>query len=140
MNRTNCLISSTIGELLVKQLAHELKNRNLYLSFANYYALEGITDLENYYIKRAAEEDNHHNWVREYLSEADYKYMYPQIDKNTETFSKFNEPFVLTITREIQTTQMIYEVYEQASSEKDCMTVSWLYKYLINEQVELCRA
>ena len=52
-NRKLSLISQTIVDLLVKQLAHELKNRNLYLSFANYFIVNGIDDLAEYYKKRA---------------------------------------------------------------------------------------
>ena len=47
-NRKLTLISPILGELLVKQLGHELKNYNLYMSFANFFAIEGITKLEEY--------------------------------------------------------------------------------------------
>ena len=136
LNRKLSIISSTIGDLLVKQIAHELKNRNLYLSFANYFSIEGYTSLENYYIKRAAEEDLHHTWISEYLADGDYSYIYPLIDINTEKFEDCITPFKQTIEREIQTTQLIYNIYEAAISEKDYMTASWLYKKLIQEQIE----
>lgn len=135
-NRKLTLISSTIGELLVKQIAHELKNKNLYLSYANYFSVEGIVALENYYLKRAEEEDNHHEWIETYLSNADYKFMYPPVEQNTEKFDDYITPFRQTVDREILTTQMIYNIYESALSEKDYMTASWLYDKLIKEQIE----
>ena len=135
-NRKLCLISQEIGQLLVKQLAHELKNYNLYQSFSNFYAIEGISDLEAYYKKRADEELLHHQWCLHYLTEADYKFTYPKIDENMETFSTYEDPFKLTVDREIQTTQMIYRIYEAAIAEKDYMTASWLYGKLIKEQIE----
>ena len=49
MSRKLCLVSIEVGNLLVTQLAHELKNFNLYMSFANYFGVEGISDLEYYY-------------------------------------------------------------------------------------------
>ena len=79
-NRKLSLISTEVAQLMIKQIAHELKNRNLYLSFANYFSVEGITDLEEYYRKRAEEENNHHQWLMDYLSEADVKFMYPAVE------------------------------------------------------------
>ena len=135
-NRKLTLISSELGKALVKQLAHELKNYNLYMSFANFFSIEGILDLEEYYRKRANEEKNHHQWIMDYLTDGDYKFTYPQIEENTETFSEYIDPFRHTVEREILTTQMIYAIYEQAISEKDYMTASWLYEKLIREQIE----
>ena len=45
-------------------------------------------------------------------------------------------PFRATVDREIQTTQMIYAIYEAAIAEKDYMTASWLFDKLIKEQIE----
>ena len=135
-NRKLMLISSELSSLLVKQLAHELKNYSLYMSFANLFGIEGISDLESYYRKRASEELLHHQWIMDYLTDADVKFMYPSIDKNTETADDYVTPFKQTIDREIQTTEMIYKIYEAAMAEKDFMTASWLSEKLIKEQIE----
>lgn len=136
MNRKLKLLSEEISKLLIEQLAHELKNYNLYRTFANYFSVEGILDLEDYYLKRADEELLHHNWISTYLSEADVKFMYPVIPENTEKFNDYVSPFKLTVDREIQTTQMIYKIYEASLLEKDFMTTAWLLEKLIKEQVE----
>jgi len=135
-NRKLSLINNEIGQLMVKQIAHELKNYNLYLSYANYFSVEGILDLEEYYKKRAKEENNHHKWLMNYLSEADFKFMYPAVEMNTEKINNYIDPFVQTVDREILTTQMLYAIYEQATAEKDLMTAWWLYETLIKEQIE----
>ena len=135
-NRKLCLISPEVGELLVKQTAHELKNHNLYKTFANYFSVEGITDLEEYYNKRAHEEYNHYQWIYDYLTDADYKFMQPDVEKNTEVIKSYVSPFDDTIIREMLTTEMLYKIYEQATSERDFMTASWLYEKLIKEQIE----
>ena len=135
-NRKLALISTELGSLLVAQLAHELKNYNLYQSFANYFGIEGIKDLESYYRKRASEELLHHQWIMDYLTDADVRFMYPSVDKNTEAFDNYVTPFKQTVDREIQTTEMLYRIYEAAISEKDFMTASWLYEKLIKEQIE----
>lgn len=137
MNRRLCQISPEVGEALVKQAAHELKNYNLYNSFANYFALEGIVALEEYFSKRAAEEKNHHDWVLKYLNDADFRIIYPAIEKNeNQAVDNWLIPFTATVAREIETTQLIYAIYELAHSQKDYMTCSWLYEKLIKEQIE----
>jgi ferritin len=136
-NRKLSLLSTELKDLLVKQIAHELKNHTLYLSIANFFSVEAISDLQTYYEKRAHEEWNHHKLIMDYLSDADVKFLYPAVEINTETFdSSYTVPFTATVDREIQTTQLIYAIYEQAVSEKDFMTASWLYDKLIKEQIE----
>lgn len=136
MNRKVCQVSNEIGKLLVKQLAHELKNYVLYKQFANYFSIEGIVALEEYFNKRAKEEKNHHDWIFNFLSDADYAIEYPIIEKNSVTVENWLDPFVATVTREIETTQLLYAIYQQANSEMDLMTASWLYEKLIKEQIE----
>lgn len=123
---------------MIKQVAHELKNHNLYKSFANHFSVEGITDLEEFFNKRAQEEYNHHQWLYDHLSEADVKFTYPVVEANTEKITALDylSPFVQTIDREILTTQMLYAIYDAANIEKDFMTTSWLYDQLIKEQIE----
>jgi len=130
------LVSSTIADLLTKQIAHELKNYNLYKSFANYFSVEGIQDLEKYFNHRAEEEKNHQEWIFSYLSDGDVKFMYPAVEMNTEKVASYIDPFVFTVDREIQTTEMLYNIYTQAQSENDLMTQSWLFDKLIKEQIE----
>lgn len=136
MDRKKCLVSNTIGEMLVKQIAHELKNYDLYKSFANYFDVEGVADLATYFNKRADEEKNHHEWCISYLTDANYKVLYPAIEVNTVKIENYSTPFDATIEREIETTQLIYKIYEQAISEKDYMTAAWLLEKLIKEQHE----
>ncbi|MGV8961905.1 MAG: ferritin-like domain-containing protein [Candidatus Saccharimonadaceae bacterium] len=130
------LISEPIAQLLIKQVAHELKNHSLYKSFANYFSIEGVVDLEQYYIKRAQEEYNHYQWIVDFLTEADVKFMHPAIDLNTEVMSAYIDPFNQTVIREILTTQMLYIIYKACNTEDDYMTCSWLYEKLIKEQIE----
>lgn len=136
INRKLQLISKELADLMIAQIAHELKNHNLYKSFANFFSVEGISDLEEYYNKRAHEEYNHHQWLIDFLNEADVKIIYPMIEKNTEVFEDYVTPFKQTVDREILTTQMLYKIYEQATTEKDFMTASWMFSRLIPENLE----
>jgi ferritin len=138
MDRKKSLLSSEIQQLLIAQITHELKNHNLYKNFENYFSIVGLKDLEIYWNKRAEEEYNHHKWIFDYMSEADCKVLYEVTPLNTEQqeIKTIADPFIFTVTREIETTQMLYKIYEQALSEKDYMTASWLFEKLIKEQIE----
>lgn len=136
INRKLQLVSPEVGRLLENQLVHELKNANLYRSFANACGIWGIVDLEEYFNKRAIEEQHHHDWIFKYLSAADFRITYPAIPANTEIPTSPISAFKFTVDREIQTTQLIYAIYEKCLAEKDYMTASWLLETLIKEQIE----
>lgn len=136
MNKKLCFVSPTIGELLVKQLAHELKNYTLYLTFANYFGVKGLPKLQEFYEKRANEEKDHHYWILTYLTNANYIFDYPAIEANNVKIETYVDPFVASVEREVLTTEMIYRIYELAIAEKDFLTASWLYEKLIKEQIE----
>ncbi len=136
MNRKQTLISEKLSTMLVKQLAHELKNYNLYKTFANYFDVEGVVDLAEYYSKRADEEFKHQDWIYKYLTDADIVFQYPAIEANNYVVKNYVEPFQLTVDREIETTDGIYKIYEEAQMEKDYMTVVWLQQHLVPEQIE----
>lgn len=135
MDRKLKLLSSEISKLLINQLGHELENFMLYNMFSNYFALEGLPDLEYYYSLRAEEEKHHHDWLLKYLSNADCEVVYPNL-KIERNISNLIDPFILTVNKEIETTQMIYSIANQALLEKDHMTYGWLNSKLIPEQIE----
>lgn len=135
-DRKLVLISDTIGKLLVQQLQHELMNYNLYKEFSTRFAIQGVTALETYYAKRAEEEKHHADWIHTYLTDADYEFKYPEIPADDLNVTNTEDVFVKTIEREIETTNMIYDIFETAWEEKDFMTTTWLQKLLIPEQIE----
>lgn len=140
-NRTGTL-SEKMVELLIRQLKHELYNHNLYRTFANYFGVKGFAVLEKYYIERAEEEKHHHDWIINYLGETDSNVKYPAIPEIEEEWDDMVKPFQITVDAEIKTTQMIYEMVDQASQEKDWGTYMWLlsenddWGMLVKEQVE----
>ena len=136
MDRKIKTISDLVGDLLVKQIAHELFNHNLYRTFANFFALEGIVSLEKYYIARAEEELVHHRWIVDRLNEADYDFMYPAVEAVTEKFEDIVDPFKLTVLKEIETTELIDKIADAAFKESDWQTLTWLQLKLIPEQHE----
>lgn len=143
-NRRKCPLSQTIVEMLVKQLGAEMANHNLYKSFANYFATEGLTRLEVYFNGRADEEMLHHSWIYKYLTENDAVFQYPPIPAINVDIRDRNFPFDATVDREIETTLGINKIVDQALKEGDWATFQWLNGdskedgMLVREQVVFC--
>lgn len=129
-------LSNTVGELLVKQISHELFNHDLYRTFANYYKVQGLQKLEKYYIDRANEELVHHRWIVDRLNQCDYAFSYPDVLPVEVNISNRIVPFELTVEKEIETTELIQNIATQAMEEKDWITFGWLYELLLKEQHE----
>lgn len=144
ISRRECTLSKEIQELLLRQLKHELQNHNIYMNFANYFGVRGFVVLEEYFKLRADEEYLHHSWIRKYLNENDAEYIYPTIDQFDKKIVDMVDPFKMTVDLEIETTQMIYEIVDQATAECDWATFNWLNGHdsvtgmLVNEQVVFC--
>lgn len=142
LSRRKCTLSKEIQQLLLRQLKHELQNHNIYMNFANYFGVRGLVILEEYFKQRADEEYLHHSWIRKYLNENDAEYIYPTIEQFDKEITDMITPFKLTVDLEIQTTQMIYEIVDQAANEGDWATFNWLNGHdketgmLVNEQTE----
>ena len=126
VKRRECTLSDTMQKLMLRQLASEMYNHNLYRSFANYYGVRGLSLLEEYYNRRAEEEMNHHRWVLKYLSETDTEYIYPDIPKITEKWDTLEKPFDITVDVEIETTQKIQEMLDLALDEGDYFTWNFI--------------
>ena len=140
--REKCPIPKKVEDLLVKQLSHELYNHNLYKTFSVYFAVEGLYLLEKYYDSRAREEYKHAEWILKYMKENDVVFQYPAVEPINMSIDNHLSTFELTLKTEIETTELIKELYSVAVEEKDLFTQQWLMDnnpdtgMLIKEQVE----
>ena len=135
-------LSDTLRDMFVNQLAHELKNYTLYNAFSVYFSCNGLEKLGKYYKGRADEELLHQQWIMDYLSECDAKFEYPAIAMNeNQNVKDYITPFEMTVDREIETTQLINAIADEAFKEHDWKTLSFLLgtfnsARLIPEQIE----
>ena len=141
-SRRVCTLSKAMIKKLVDQLAEELYNKHLYMTFANYFCTNGLPKLEEYYIKRADEEELHHKWIFWYLNYCDAEFQYPCVDKVDLDIKSLITPFELTVDKEIETTMHINEIVDLAIAEKDWTTFQWLMDdeeetgMLVKEQID----
>lgn len=125
-SRRECTLSKRMIEMLVKQMSAELANHSLYRTFANYFAVEGLPKLEEYWIARAKEEYLHHEWIYKYLTDNDAVFQYPVVPPINVDIPNREMPFDATVDREIETTMSINLIVDQALEEKDWATFQWL--------------
>lgn len=141
-SRRKCTLSIPMQEMLVKQMSAELANHSLYRTFANYFAVEGLAKLEEYWIGRSNEEYLHHEWIYKYLTDNDALFQYPVVPPIKIEISDRVMPFDATVDREIETTMSINRIVDQAMKEGDWATFQWLNGnseetgMLVKEQVE----
>jgi ferritin len=136
MNVRECRLSDKMQELLNQQLKDELYNHNLYKTMENFFEVEGIDDLKEYYRKRAAEELEHFGWVFSYMGYQDAFIDIPPIEKIKQSVSETIKIFEDTVDVEIKTTASIKRIYDQAVLEGDGFTRIWLDEKLYKEQTE----
>ena len=140
--RRKCPLSSVMIEMLVKQMSAELANHALYMTFANYFEVEGLPKLGIYWRGRAAEEYLHHEWIYKYLTTNDALFQYPPVPPIKVDIVDRIMPFAATVDREIETTMSINKIVDQAQKEGDWATFQWLNGddedtgMLVKEQVE----
>lgn len=139
-NLNKCSIHPDLQKMLIEQMSVELYNHNLYRSFANYYSVNGLNKLSDYYSMRAQEEYNHFLWCIKFANESDLRYDLPKIDEVNEKLDNFITPFEIALDAEIETTEMIYDMADRAREVKDNIFLQWLYKsgLLVDEQSEEC--
>lgn len=131
------VVSPEMKKLLIRQLAHEMKNHNLYKMYTLYFNKEGLFKLSKYYTSRAKEELVHYEWIQHYLIDCDVVLEDDfAIEANSNKTPNRVKPFEDTLDREIETTKMINEIVTLAEEEKDWKTFNFLQKELVPEQVE----
>lgn len=124
--RRNCTLSKDMIKMLVFQMAHELENHNLYKTFAAYFYRNDLSKLGVYYDERANEENIHHQWIYNYLTECDAEFTYPQVPAINLEIVDHITPFRLTVDKEIETTLGINQIVNLATEEGDWATFDFL--------------
>ena len=124
--RRSCTLSDQMVKMLVLQMGHELENYTMYKTFAAYFYRNDLSKLGVYYDLRAREEDEHHEWIYNYLTECDADFSYPAVPAINIKINDHIEPFKLTVDREILTTLNIDQLVNQAASEGDWATFNFL--------------
>ena len=128
-------MQANIAKLINEQINAEFYSAYLYLSFADYYAEEGLSGYANYFEIQAAEERDHALIFRNYMHENGEKVTLKKIDQPKQTFKDYAGPLEAALEHEKLVTSLINKIYEAAHKAKDYRTMNFL-NWFIDEQLE----
>lgn len=122
-------------QLLNDQFNRELYSVNLYLSMASYCLSEDLDGFANFYRVQAQEETFHAMKQFDYIHQVEGKVTLQALPQPTSDFKDLIHLFEQTIAHEKEVSKGINTLVQQALSESDYATHTFL-QWFITEQVE----
>ena len=129
------MLSKKIEDALIMQINKELFSEYLYLSMATYFAAEGLSGFENFFIIQAQEERFHAMKFYNFVNERGGRVLLKKLEDPKTDFVSVDEIFELALGHERFISKSIYELMDLAIKEKDHATKSFL-NWFVDEQVE----
>lgn len=130
------LISDSVREALILQLAAEKYNANLYLSLASFLMGKGLDNLGKVFEKQHDEEESHAKFIFSLLTDLNESFNIPQIDECNIIVNSIMDVGALYLSREVFTTNSLKEIRIQAADEENggCPVVEVAMLNLLKEQ------
>lgn len=129
------MASEKMLQLLNDQFNRELYSVNLYLSMASYCLSEDLDGFANFYRVQAQEETFHAMKQFDYIHQVEGKVTLQALPQPTSDFKDLIHLFEKTIAHEKEVSKAINTLVQQALSESDFATHTFL-QWFITEQVE----
>ena len=123
-------------ELFARQVAHELSNERLYMVFAGWCNAHGFPETSRFFMARSNEEHKHAMAFIDHMQKIGFSAPIPHTtDDKSPTLTDLESLLVGALEREMETSGMIGEMFEQAQADRMHTAVPMIIKYL-DEQVE----
>lgn len=129
------MASEKMLQLLNDQFNRELYSVNLYLSMASFCLSEDLDGFANFYKVQAQEETFHAMKQFDYIHQIEGKVTMQALAEPPAIFSSLIHLFEETIKHEKEVSKSINQLVQQALSESDFATHTFL-QWFITEQVE----
>lgn len=129
------MLSKRIEEMLNHQINYELFSSYLYLSMSAYLSDLNMNGYAHWFHVQAQEEKDHAMILYNYVVSAGGRIKLAAIDGPKTDFEGIREVLEETLEHERDITSRIYNIVEEATSQRDYKTVKAL-EWFINEQVE----
>ncbi len=129
------MLDEKVGALLNVQINKELYSAYLYMSFANYFELKGLSGFSHWYDVQTQEERDHALLFRQYLLNNNWPITLESIDMPENTFPDTMTPLKAGLAHEEYVTSLIDTIYDAAAAAKDYRTMQFL-DWFIKEQGE----
>ena len=134
------LLSENMTDLLNKQLAKEQENHFKYMAMASLSSKHNLVGFEKFFKSQAQGEREHYDKIYDYLSDKNANIKILSVNGTTYTGSDCLKDMKALADKfyeiEISTTKAFYDIYAEAQDEGDFGTAQFLFRYLIEEQVE----
>lgn len=135
------LISESLKESLVNQIAEEKKNGNLYLSIASYLNGKGLSNLAKKFEEQHSEETEHSLIIYKLLSDLSVTFIVPEIESyDISSFENFIQFAELYLEREYLTTESLSEIKKLAMEEDNSVVEERLREMILLQQGEYSEA
>jgi len=123
-------------ELFARQVAHELSNERLYMVFAGWCNANGFPETSRFFLERSSEEHKHALAFMDHMQKIGESAPIPHTtDDKSPAITDMESLLVGTLERELETSGMIGEMFEQAQADRIHVALPMIIKYL-DEQVE----
>lgn len=129
------MISQTLQDAINDQIQAELYSSYLYLSMSAYFDSQNLKGFGQWMRVQSQEEYGHAMKFLDYLDERGGRVTLKAIQQPPTEFGSPVQVFEQTLGHEKEVTGRIYRLHEQARSEKDPATESFL-QWFVDEQVE----
>lgn len=129
------MLSDQVVKLLNEQINKEFYSAYLYLDMSNYYDSKNLNGFSNWFKVQAQEERDHAMLFLTYLQNNNEEIKLTAIAGPDKAYSDFKAPLVASLEHERLVTASIYNIYEEASRQKDFRTQQFL-NWFITEQGE----
>ena len=129
------MLSKEVTKLLNEQINKEFYSSYLYLDMSNYYDLKNLNGFSNWFKVQAQEERDHALLFMNYLQNNNEEIKLTAIAAPDKSYSDFKAPLEESLRHERMVTASIYNIYEEASKQRDFRTLQFL-NWFVTEQGE----
>lgn len=129
------MLNKEVTKLLNEQINKEFYSAYLYLDMSNYFNLKNLNGFSNWFKVQAQEERDHALLFMTYLQNNNEEIKLTSISGPDKNYSDFKAPLTAALDHERLVTASIYNIYEEASRQKDFRTQQFL-NWFVTEQGE----
>jgi ferritin len=129
------MLNKDVVKLLNEQVNKEFYSAYLYLDMSNYYDLKNLKGFSNWFKVQSQEERDHALLFMTYLQNNNEEIKLTAIAGPDKVYSDFKAPLTAALEHERLVTASIYNIYEEATKQKDFRTQQFL-NWFITEQGE----
>lgn len=135
------LISDSLRDSLVQQIAEEKKNANIYLSIASFLNGKGLSNLAKKFEEQHFEETEHSLILYKLLSDLSIVFVVPQIETyDISSIDNIVSLAELYLEREVLTTESLGEIKKQAMDEDNYVVEERIREMIKLQQNEYSEA